>query len=204
MSQKRMKNNGWNIFFNILWITLLIIVCIYIIIAITISIKYHGAKKVVEKFTLNSLQTFFDDLNITYDLTKDPLDFKYVVSNMSRDLVDNLISYYDGNLNTVINSLQNVKIPPPTGGTYGTYGDFPNLPDIPGVLPKHFTDKLRIFLTILISNIPLIVIHKSAYLIRFFEILYLSTNTEQKQQLGELIARIIANIDNIINPPQKK
>jgi hypothetical protein len=181
-SQKRIKEkNGWNTILSILLFILLILVLIYIIMAIIFSVKYNKTRKQLESFTSSHLSNLLDELKLKtpYDFSKDPLNFKTTVKEISTDLVDSLLNYYDGNLNTVAITINNLTAVMPA-----------NLGDTGGV-PENFNDAVIQFSALVVKHVPLQALYRSAYMTRFFEMIFLASDTETQKAL-------IADIYNAI------
>jgi hypothetical protein len=179
MSQKRMSKNGWNTFFNVILTILIVLVLLYIAIAIYLAVKYNQATKSVEEFNLRSLKVLANDLNITYDFQNDPHDINDINAKMSRDLVDSLLSFYDGNLHTVSNTIKNLA------GCSGMSQS------------GEFQTDAESFVAVVLQNIPFRVLFKSAYFSRFFETLYLTVDNDVRASIIKTIRR---KIDEILHP----
>lgn len=181
MSQKRMsKNNGWNTFFNVILTILLILFILYIAIAIYLAVKYNQATKSVEEFNLRTLKVLLADLNLPYDFKSDPHDVNDVNNKISRDLVDSLLSFYDGNMTTVTNTIKNLTL---GCSSMSNTGDF--------------KADAESFVGIVLQNISFRVLFKSAYFSRYFEMLYLTLDIEHREIV---IQTIKDKIEHILNP----
>jgi hypothetical protein len=143
----------------------------------------------VESFTLSHLTNLLDELNLKqpYDFSTDPLNFKSTVSDISKDLIDSLLNYYDGNLNTVVITVNNLTATMPA-----------NLGDTGGIPDKFNADAIA-FSVLVIKYIPLQVIYRSAYLSRFFEMIFMASDSETQKNL---ITEIYNAIQNLFKPPK--
>lgn len=192
-SQKRIKEkNGWNTILSILLFILLILVLIYIIMAIIFSVKYNKTRKQLESFTSSHLSNLLDELQLKtpYDFSKDPLSFKTTVKEISTDLVDSLLGYYDGNLNTVAITINNLTAVMPA-----------NLQDQDSAdkLDK-FNAAAIAFSALVVKHVPLQALYRSAYMSRFFEMIFLASDSETQKALIAEIYKAIQKLFNSLKP----
>jgi hypothetical protein len=180
-SKRNTKNNGWNLFLSIILSILLILILLYVIMAIYLGVKYNNTKKTLEHFTRSNMEILIKDIGSTYDFTQDPGDFKDTISKMSKDMMDSLLSYYDGNLNTVVLTVRNL-----TSSAQSDDGDF--------------SKDARYFASRMIQNIPLYVLYRSVYLPRFFGLIYLTLEDDKKKLLIEQIVKEIKDILDKFKP----
>ena len=173
MSSK--QNNGLNLFFIISLTILLVIIVSIVIISSYFAFRYNSTKKTFDKFTMMNLEHLMIDIGSSYNLNEDPGDFKNTVSKMSKDMIDSLLSYYDGNMNTVIITLRNL-----TTSKLKYEGDFSK-------------DALTFVLRV-VENIPTAALKRSVYLERFFGLIYLTLKDETQKSLIEQIIKEIKDI----------
>ncbi len=190
-SQKRIKDkNGWNTFLSILLFILLILILIYIIMAIIFSVKYNKTRKQLESFTSSHLSNLLDELQLKtpYDFSKDPLSFKTTVKQISTDLVDSLLNYYDGNLHTVVITINNLTAVMPA-----------NLEDNPDNI-KNFNAEAIAFSALVVKHVPLQALYRSAYMSRFFEMIFLASDSETQKDLIADIYNAIKTLFDKLKP----
>ena len=187
-SSQRIKKSQLNTLFSIILIILLILFLIYVSIAIYFAIKYNNTKKSLENFTQSHLQTLVGDLGdgASYDFKTDPLNFKDNISLISKDLIDNLLTYYDGNLNTVALTIRNL--------TTST----PPFRDDPPIFSDKFKEDVKTFSALLLTNIPVNVLYTSAYFTRFFAMILFTLTDQTKDEIKTRIRSIVKEIEDII------
>lgn len=170
--QKTKFTSLWSIFLTIFLILLIILLFIYISIAIWYSMKYNKLKDDISAYLFSNLKYQYkqipkdikiDDINVnkeSYDFDKDPQNLKNLTNRLGRDLIDNLLWYYDNNLNTVTNVINNI-IPSRGKGPSGITG------------MTEAINKID-FIETIIRNVPYNVLASTTFFATFYQMLLIA------------------------------
>jgi len=156
------------------WVFLILLI-LYLLIAIIVSVYYYNTQKSFEKFVWSSLQQLESNIQQTnpYDFKTDSMKLKQTNQLLARDVMRELMSYYNNNLNTVILVIQNTT----STSTHITFFES-NLPIFPNIFSLEFQAHFITFIQHISGSIPSSVLQKTQFYNRFVTMLINTINDD--------------------------